>query len=249
MNGPPVRRRAAATLGLVGGSLGVAAGVIQATFGSRIPEWTGNKASPLALGQLTIVLSAIGLACAANLRARSPLSPGRQVAAGIGLLVPGALCFSTVGRLWYLPGALLIAAAVVLMTDGDPRAIREVVADNWLRVLVSVLGAFELLMAVSAAPVLTVAVGLIGGLALVTAPWVRWRRVAGALLLVGSLPFAALTWWSLVTPRLGLLALAIGMSTLRRAAVAPGSASTGRSSLAPDPSSRNSDQQLVGVPS
>jgi hypothetical protein len=41
------------------------AGVIQATAGHRIPDWTGAKQAPGALGLLTIILSLLaGLAAA-----------------------------------------------------------------------------------------------------------------------------------------------------------------------------------------
>ena len=35
---------------------------------------------------------------------------GRRLVLGVGLLIPGLLCFTTVGRLWYLPGALITTA-------------------------------------------------------------------------------------------------------------------------------------------
>src|SRR4029079_1281339 len=53
------RHRLVAALGLTGAALGIVAGAVQATIGPRIPEWTGAKASPVALGLLTIGLSAL----------------------------------------------------------------------------------------------------------------------------------------------------------------------------------------------
>jgi len=40
-------------------------------------------------------------------------------------------------------------------------------------------------------------------------------RLARTLLVVGALPFAVLTWWSVVTPLAALLVLAIGLPALR----------------------------------
>lgn len=94
---------------------------------------------------------------------------------------------------------------------------RRLGAHHWTRALVSLLGVFEILMAVSAGPVVTVIVGVVGGLALFTAPWLTGRRIAAAavLLLVGAVPFAVLTWWSLASPLLGAVALVLGAVILR----------------------------------
>ena len=91
---------------------------------------------------------------------------------------------------------------------------------RWVRTLVSVLGVFEVLMALRATPVLTV-VGVLGGLALLVGPWLLARARAVGLLLVGlgTVPFAALTWWTLVGPLLAVVALVLVATTLHRAPV------------------------------
>jgi hypothetical protein len=78
----------------------------------------------------------------------------------------------------------------------------------WMSALVSLLGAFEVLMALGAGSGLTRVVGIVGGLALVAAPWAarRLRGVTLLLLVVGTVPFAVLTLTSLVTPVLAVLA-------------------------------------------
>jgi len=211
------RQRTAAAFGAAGAALGVAAGVIQASIGARIPDWTGAKDSPLSLGLLTILLSLIALAGAAALRGPETPSPGRRVGIALGLLLPAVLCLSTVGRLWYLPGALLATAAGYTIAAGGVRELIAVVRADWLPGLVSVLGGFELLMAVSAGPAYLVVTGVVGGLALLVAPWLAARSPAGARtpLVVGTLPFAALTWWSAATPLLAVVALAIGLPAIR----------------------------------
>lgn len=108
------------------------------------------------------------------------------------------------------------------------------VARNWSRILLSVLGVCELLLAVGARPVLTTVVGIVGGLALAGVPWVlSHSRVGAVLLLIGAVPFAVLTWWTLVTPLLAVLALGIGIALLRRpstnAAVSGAAAGAARS--------------------
>ena len=79
---------------------------------------------------------------------------------------------------------------------------------RWMFSLVSLLGAFEMLMALSAGPSLLRAVGVVGGLALAAAPWAarRFRGVTLVLLIVGTFPFAVLTVTSLVTPVLAIVA-------------------------------------------
>ena len=79
---------------------------------------------------------------------------------------------------------------------------------RWMCILVSLLGAFEVLMGLSAGTSLTRVVGIVGGLALAAAPWVagRGRGLTLTLLVVGTLPFAALTATSLISPSLAVLA-------------------------------------------
>ncbi|MEO5832871.1 MAG: hypothetical protein ABJA16_06855 [Nakamurella sp.] len=217
MNAWGQRRRMAGWLGLVGGILGVMVGLIQATIGGRMPEWTGNKADPTALGLLTMVLSSISVLSACGLLQRKTITPAWRLAAAIGLLVPGSLCFSTAGALWYLPGAILFTGGVYAIIAGGAARTRQVLSTAWLRSLTSVLGAFEVLMAVSAGPVVTVAVGTIGGLALMAAPWIGGSAVPIAALLIGTVPFALITWWSVATPVLALLALGFGLTSFRSA--------------------------------
>jgi hypothetical protein len=71
-------------------------------------------------------------------------------------------------------------------------------------------------MAVSAGEPAIVAVGNLGGLALLVAPWTPRVRLRAVLLLIGTLPFAVLTWWSLVSPLLAVVALVLGLVALGR---------------------------------
>ncbi|MET3803017.1 MFS family permease [Nakamurella sp. UYEF19] len=209
------RQRIAGWLGLCGGILGILAGLAQTTLGSRIPEWTGHKASLVALGLLTVGLSVIGVLCALLLLRHPELTPQRRIAVAVGLFVAGGLCFSTAGILWYLPGVLLLGASGYAVLAGDPLRTRQIVMHTWLHLLISVLGAFEVLMAVSAGPVAAIVVGVVGGLALMTAPWIQGLAVPGVLQLIGTVPFAILTWWTVASPLLAVLALGMGVVLLR----------------------------------
>ena len=208
MSARSVRRgRLTVWLGLSGSLLGIAAGLVQATVGPRIPEWTGAKQAPIALGLLTVALSI--LAGLATLRQRRPdLSAMSRAACALGLIGPGLLCLSTVGRLWYLP-ALLMLVAGVLTVDGWRRT-ASALASDWLRVLLSALAGCELLMAAAAPPALLV-VGGLGAVALIAAAWVRFERRAylWTLVLLGTVRFAALAWTSIVPLLLMVAALAI----------------------------------------
>jgi hypothetical protein len=205
------RHAIGAVVGTIGGTLAVLAGVVQVLVGSRIPAWSGAKNDPLVLGLVTVVFGAIALVGARSLRGEGHGSPGRRAASAAAVLVPAGLILTTVGRLGYLPCALLVIAAACAV--GDVREVGHVVARHWRPVLRSVLGGVQVLMAASAAPVLTAVVGVAGGLLAGVAAWVPRRALRIALVVVGTVPFAALTWWGVV-PAL-LAAAAVGIAVLR----------------------------------
>ena len=102
-------------LGVSGALLGIVAGLIQWAFGDDIPDWTGNKLHPVRLGLVTIALSVMALGCVGFL-GRDRGAPKWQLAmAGLGIVATAGICFTTVGLLWWLPGPLLIASAVLLL--------------------------------------------------------------------------------------------------------------------------------------
>ncbi len=205
------RHAIGAAVGAIGGTLAVLAGVVQVLVGSRIPEWSGAKDDPLVLGLVTVVLGAVALVGARSLRGEGHGSPGRRAASVAAVLVPAGLILTTVGRLGFLPCALLVIAAGCVV--GDVREVGRVVAMHARPVLLSVLGGVLVLMAASAAPVLTVVVGVAGGLLAGVAAWVPRRALRIALVTVGTVPFAALTWWAVVPALLAVVA--VGIAVLR----------------------------------
>jgi|GEM_PF-1703692 len=180
--------RLAARLGGAGAVAGVVAGLIQLTLGPSIPEWTGAKSSPGALGLLTMVLSL--LAGLAALRQRD------------------------VNLWWWLPAPLLFAAGSLTIdnTHDSIRAIR----DNWARCLLTVLGGSEILMAAGAGPLL-MAVGGLGGAVLVAVAWVPMtqRSTFLDLVLIGTVPFALLGWTAIAPILVMLMAVAIALPLAR----------------------------------
>jgi hypothetical protein len=101
--------------GVTGAVLGILARIAQWAFGNEIPEWTGNKLHPVQLGIITIALSLIALGAVVFAHRNLTLSPWARVALAAAILLAAVVCFTTVGRLWYLPGPLLIIAAGLLL--------------------------------------------------------------------------------------------------------------------------------------
>jgi len=193
------RRGAAVGIGVAGGVLLVVAGLVQATLGAVIPDWTGDKLAPVGLGLVTVALGGVALLAAHRLR-----RPGAMWA--LGLLGPGLLSLSTVGVLAWAPAALLTVAAVLAAMDGGGDAVRTLAGEP-VRVLLTVLAAAELLMAAGAAPLLAL-IGGLGGVALLAATWLR-RVPLGphiGLALLGVLPFAGAAWTGLVPVLLAAVA-------------------------------------------
>jgi hypothetical protein len=136
-----------------------------------------------------------------------------RTACAAALLLPGLLCFTTVGRLWYLPGPLLLAAA--LFSVDSIREIAALITRNWLRCLLALLGGAELVMAGGAAPI-ALAVGAAGGVTLITGATVaRSRASLVALIVVGTVPFAALAWTAVIPVLLLLSAALLAVPLIR----------------------------------
>ena len=181
---------------------------------AEIRDWVGDKQDTTRLGVTTLLLSLIALSAVALLWRRPAASGPTRLLAAAGLLIPAAICFTTVGRLWYLPGALLIAGGVIVLAGlrHEGAQMRGSIARHWLAGLTVVLGVYYVFLgSVALGPAGTL--GILGGLLIMIAVLVPARgstRLVVSLLVVGALPFAILTWWSVVTPLIGVLALAIG---------------------------------------
>ena len=207
----------AGTLATLGATLGIVAGAIDLAVGSSIRDWVGNKLDTTRLGAATLILSAVALAAALAWRRSSARTGGRRLATLLALLLPAGICFTTIGRLWYIPGALLLIAAALIgaaSTRADlARAIDE---RRWRAGLTVTLGAYYVFLGADALGIAGV-LGILGGLAmwaaLIIAP--RNHRLALALLALGALPFAVATWWSVVTPLIAILALVTGRAAVR----------------------------------
>jgi hypothetical protein len=208
----------AVALGAIGAALGAIAGSVQLAVGPDIREWVGDKQDTTRLGLTTLLLSLVALAAATFLW-RRPAAPGTaRLLAAAGLLIPAVLCFTTVGRLWYVPGVLLISAGLLLLSDlrREGADVHRSLARHWLAGLTVVLAGYYLFLgAVALGP--AGVLGILGGLLIVIAVLTARRGsalVGHTLLVLGALPFALLTWWSVVTPLIAVLTLAIGVAAL-----------------------------------
>jgi hypothetical protein len=218
---PPAARpkldRAARACGLAGATLGTLAGVVELAFGPSIRSWVGDKHDTTRLGVVTVLLGLVALAAAIGVARCWGTAPLRRLALGAGLTLPGLVGFTTVGQLWYLPGALLLAAGGLAARElsNDARAIAVAAERTWSRVLIGVLGALTLALGL-ASHGWAATLGIGGGLVVIAIavsgrPARRGARVLA--LAVAGVPFAVATWWSIVTPWLAVLTVALGAAT------------------------------------
>lgn len=101
---------------------------------------------------------------------------------------------------------------------GHLALVRAVNRDRWRLVLLVLLGAFEVFLGADALPATVGELGLLGGALVIASVLaaVRYSRgVAAVLLILGAVPFAVLTWWSVVTPLIAVAALIIGAGIYR----------------------------------
>ena len=199
-----------------GAALGVAAGLVELTLGPQIRSWIGNKQDTTRLGLATIALSAVALVAAVSWLRSDHSSTGARLLVLVALLVPAAICFTTVGRAWYIPGTLLVLASVIAAIDlrTDAADLAATLGRNWPYVLITVLAGCYILLGATAlggAGVLAV-VGGAATIALIAKATRIPKRYALPALIAAMLPFAVLTWWSIVTPLLAVLAIAIASS-------------------------------------
>jgi hypothetical protein len=106
-------KKAAFRLGTWGAALGMLAGLVELGIGSQIRPWIGNKENPAGLGLLTVLLSGIAFVAILSPRKNEIQTNDRKLVVFLGAIIPALICFTTVGRLWYLPGSLLIITACI----------------------------------------------------------------------------------------------------------------------------------------
>ncbi len=214
------RLRLTATAARAGATLGLAAGAIELTLGPQIRSLVGGKADPTRLGVVTLTLALIALAAALHVSRDGRPSSGATLALAAGLGIPGLIGFTTVGSLWMVPGPLLLAAAAgVLCTSGHSTGqLLGALEQRTSVILAGTLALLYVLLGLTAIHHAGIA-GIAGGvivLILIARPR-RWQPATAAAVVGGAvLPFAALTWWSLVVPAIGVALFGTALAVLRR---------------------------------
>ncbi|HVS05791.1 MAG TPA: hypothetical protein VHK65_06450 [Candidatus Dormibacteraeota bacterium] len=107
----------------------------------------------------------------------------------------------------------------------------------WWNLLVGAVGLLYLAMGIEADALARV-LGIVGGILILAGAFYSRLRFAPWLVAVGALPFAALTWWSVVSPLLGILAIVFGLIMRRDARRRGLVAAPARSIPAPDGTGR-----------
>jgi len=95
-------------IAITGSILGICSGTIELIIGKHILPWIGNKESPMVLGVITILLSCMILTSIILTIKIENKSNDQKIGLFLMCFIPTLICFTTVGRLWYLPGGMLI---------------------------------------------------------------------------------------------------------------------------------------------
>lgn len=202
-----------------GAVLGLAAGGVELIAGPQIRGLVGGKADPTRLGVVTLTLALIALAAALRVSRDNRRSSGATLALAAGLGIPGLIGFTTVGTLWMVPGPLLLAAtAGVLCTSGHSTGqLVLALEDHTAVILAGTMALLYVLLGLTAIHHAGSA-GIVGGvivLILIARPR-RWRpATAVAVVGLAVLPFAVLTWWSLVVPAVGVALFGTTFAAMR----------------------------------
>lgn len=110
-------RKDVVKIGKIGSMLGVLVGLIELSIGTEILSWIGNKENPAILGVITILLSMMAFVSVRSSDKHTNPTNDFKLMIFLGVFLPATICFTTVGRLWYLPGILLIVTSLSLAYD------------------------------------------------------------------------------------------------------------------------------------
>ena len=113
---------------------------------------------------------------------------------------------------------LLVAGGLILAGTRRDELAQAVDERHWRIGLLALCGALYVFLGATAAGAAGIT-GIVGGVLIWATARVapRSRPAAYGLLLIGALPFAVLTWWSVVTPFLAVVTLVIGRTVVRQA--------------------------------
>lgn len=198
--------------GTLTGLFGTGAGIAEIVAGTV--SWAGNKNDPTTLGWITIGLGTVAFV-AAVIADRSR-RPGVMLPCA-AVLFTCALVGATTAGIVGIPAALLALVTAGLVSGPMIRqgTWRTSIRLHWASTMVAVLAVINLAFGVLTRNRLGI-LGVAGALlawAVLTLP--RRRRVLAATgLVVGVVPFAIATAWTVITPLTAVLMLVIGLPHL-----------------------------------
>jgi hypothetical protein len=146
-------KKLALKLGTSGAMLGMLAGLVEMSIGTQIRPWIGDKENPVVLGIVTLFLSGIAFVSMIIASKRDALTNDGKLAIFLGVFLPAAICFTTVGRLWYLPGILLMVSVLFLAYEFwmKPQARDLPVSSERTRKTIAAIGSLVILISIGLA--------------------------------------------------------------------------------------------------
>jgi len=143
-------KKLALKLGTWGAVLGMLAGVVELSIGTHIRPWIGDKENPVVLGIVTLFLSGMAFVSMTIASKQDALTNDGKLAIFLGVLLPAAICFTTVGRLWYLPGILLIVSVLFLAFEFwmNSQARDVPVSSERTRKMIAAIGSLVILLSI-----------------------------------------------------------------------------------------------------
>ena len=146
-------KRLALKLGTWGAVLGILAGVVELSIGTQIRPWIGDKENPVVLGIVTLLLNVMAFVAVLIASKKDALTNDSKLGIFLGVLLPTAICFTTVGRLWYLPGILLIVSVLLLTYEFwmNPQARDVPVSSERTSKMIGAIGSLVILLSIGLA--------------------------------------------------------------------------------------------------
>ena len=146
-------KRLALKLGTWGAMLGMLAGVVELSIGTQIRPWISDKENPVVLGIVTLLLSGMAFVAILIASKQDELTNDGKLAIFLGAFLPAAICFTTVGRLWYLPGILLVVSVLSLTYEFwmKPQARDVPVSSERTRRMIEAIGSLVILISIGMA--------------------------------------------------------------------------------------------------
>jgi hypothetical protein len=90
----------------------------------------------------------------------------------------------------------------------------QFIQPNWLRLLIAFLGVLYIYIGLSTAGAHWYA-GILGGAGIIAGSILKHQIGSFVLIVLGAIPLALFTWWSIVTPLIALMAIVLSIVASR----------------------------------